>query len=199
MITESFDSFASRHGLKMHATYDGRTSDGAQWDHDQWTVTISKPSGAEFSTTFRMGTGHNGKAPDLENVLTCLASDARDADEEFEDWSGNLGYDTDSRKAEATWKECQAIRQRLAEFFGATAFEAFLECEEDGEDVEDVLHDRFREEILPLVKEQYEQDGAADYPARSEAFNDWTDSLCTDGEISTDAYETIGHPAECGA
>ena len=170
MITESFDSFASRHGLKMHATYDGRTSDGAQWDHDQWTVTISKPSGAEFSTTFRMGTGHNGKAPDLENVLTCLASDARDA-----------------------------IRQRLAEFFGATAFEAFLECEEDGEDVEDVLHDRFREEILPLVKEQYEQDGAADYPARSEAFNDWADSLCTDGEISTDAYETIGHPAECGA
>ena len=45
---------------------------------------------------------------------------------------------------------------------------------------EDELSKRFDEEILPLVVEQYGED---DGPAIAEAFNDWTDSLCKDGEI----------------
>ncbi len=38
--------------------------------------------------------------------------------------------------------------------------------------------------ILPLVVHSYEQDGEPDWPARREAFNNWTDAMCKDGQIS---------------
>ena len=38
----------------------------------------------------------------------------------------------------------------------------------------------FTNEILPMVQEQYEQDGVPDWPARGEAWCNWTDSLCKD-------------------
>ena len=50
---------------------------------------------------------------------------------------------------------------------------------------EDELSERFDDEIAPLVIEQYGED---DEPAMSEAFNDWTDSLCKDGEIHEEQY-----------
>jgi hypothetical protein len=55
-------------------------------------------------------------------------------------------------------------------------------------------HDLFVENILPLVQEQYEQDGIPDIPARCEAFNNWTDSLCKDGVITDEQYNNWGHP-----
>ena len=59
------------------------------------------------------------------------------------------------------------------------------------------IHAQFVAEILPMVREQYEQDGEKDIPARCEAFNNWTDMLCKDGEISDTLYNNIEHPAEC--
>lgn len=55
----------------------------------------------------------------------------------------------------------------------------------------------FRETILPCVRERFEQDGAADYPARSEAWNNFTDALCKDGAITSHQYNTWSHPACC--
>ncbi len=52
---------------------------------------------------------------------------------------------------------------------------------------EDELSKRFDEEVLPSVIEQYGED---DEPAINEAFNDWTDSLCTDGEIHQEQYNS---------
>ena len=54
--------------------------------------------------------------------------------------------------------------------------------------------DYFREEILPGVVEHYEQDGIPDGPARRETWNNWTDSLCKDGEISDWQYANWSHP-----
>ena len=42
------------------------------------------------------------------------------------------------------------------------------------------LSELFDEQVAPLVINQY---GADDTPAMSEAFNNWTDGLCKDGEI----------------
>jgi hypothetical protein len=65
-----------------------------------------------------------------------------------------------------------------------------------------ILFDRacqmFEFEILPFVKEQYEQDGEPDWPARREAWNNWTDSLCQDGLISDWQYDNWSHPRCCG-
>ena len=55
----------------------------------------------------------------------------------------------------------------------------------------------FRAEILPLVREQYEQDGVPDYPARCEAWNNWTDALCKEGRITPKQYDTWRAPPCC--
>ena len=52
----------------------------------------------------------------------------------------------------------------------------------------------FREDILPYVIERYESDGIKDGPARREAWTDWTDGLCKDGQISDWQYATWSHP-----
>jgi len=52
----------------------------------------------------------------------------------------------------------------------------------------------FKEEILPEIKRQYESDGIKDIPARRESWNDFTDMLCKDGQITTKQYETWDNP-----
>ena len=44
--------------------------------------------------------------------------------------------------------------------------------------------EQFESEVFPCVQAQYEQDGVPDWPARREAWNNWTDSLCKNGQIS---------------
>ena len=52
----------------------------------------------------------------------------------------------------------------------------------------------FTTEILPMLQEQYEQDGIADMPARRECWNNWTDSLACDEQISDWQVHNWGHP-----
>jgi len=47
------------------------------------------------------------------------------------------------------------------------------------------LSERFDNEILPLILETYDEDDA---PAIYEGFNDWSDSLCKDGELHEEQY-----------
>ena len=56
----------------------------------------------------------------------------------------------------------------------------------------------FEHEILPFIRREHEQDGQPDWPARREAWNNWTDSLCKDGQISTWQYMNWSHPRCCG-
>ena len=53
----------------------------------------------------------------------------------------------------------------------------------------------FREDILPYVIERYESDGIKAGPARRETWNDWTDSLCKNGQISDWQYANWSHPS----
>ncbi len=50
---------------------------------------------------------------------------------------------------------------------------------------EDELSMQFDNDIAPLVIEQYGKD---DIPAMSEAFNNWTDSLCKGGDLHDVQY-----------
>ena len=45
-----------------------------------------------------------------------------------------------------------------------------------------------------MIQEAHEQDGIPDYPARCEAWNDWTDMLCKDSQISEWQYMNWTHP-----
>jgi len=64
--------------------------------------------------------------PTAADVIACLVSDACAGRQSFEDFCADFGYDTDSRKAEATWKGCKSMSHKLARFLGATqsAFES---------------------------------------------------------------------------
>ena len=53
--------------------------------------------------------------------------------------------------------------------------------------------------VLPMVIEHYEQDGILDGPARREAWNNWTDGLCKDNQISDWQYANWSQPRCCGA
>lgn len=53
-------------------------------------------------------------------------------------------------------------------------------------DSEEKLSERFDAEIAHSVIEQY---GKNDIAALNEAFNNWTDGLCKDGEIHQEQYE----------
>jgi hypothetical protein len=67
-----------------------------------------------------------GKAAD---VLSCLLSDARSGQEGFEEFCSGLGYDPDSRRAEATWKACQEIEEKLSRFLTDEQREELEACE----------------------------------------------------------------------
>jgi hypothetical protein len=52
----------------------------------------------------------------------------------------------------------------------------------------------FTLEYLPYIEQTYEQDGIPDMPARREEWNNWTDGLCKDGQISDWQYANWQHP-----
>jgi hypothetical protein len=64
--------------------------------------------------------------PKLADVLHSLLSDGAAFFDglTFEDWANEYGFDTDSRKAEATFRECDAIGRKLAKAFKPEELEA---------------------------------------------------------------------------
>jgi hypothetical protein len=68
------------------------------------------------------------KAPTARDVLDSLVSDASSIENsrDFEDWAGDCGYDTDSRKAEATYNECCRLARELRLFLGRRAYDELL-------------------------------------------------------------------------
>lgn len=81
-----------------------------------WTVTL-RMARRRMTVAYSMGSAHRGE-PDCADVLACVASDASSADQPFESWASDLGYDTDSREAERTWKACREARAKLIRFAG---------------------------------------------------------------------------------
>jgi hypothetical protein len=53
-------------------------------------------------------------APPAASVLYCLLLDSSAVGQSFESWASEYGYDTDSRKAEQTYRDCQQIANKLA-------------------------------------------------------------------------------------
>jgi len=53
----------------------------------------------------------------------------------------------------------------------------------------------FKEYVLPQVRAQYERDGVPDWPARREAWNNFTDALQKEGRITARQYDTWDHPS----
>jgi hypothetical protein len=76
---------------------------------------------------FSQGSAHT-KPPTLEDVLDCIASDANGFEDEndFETWCSNYGYDTDSRKAEKTFKFIERQATQLKAKLGNDLYERLI-------------------------------------------------------------------------
>jgi hypothetical protein len=94
------------------------------WEHHAYTVKVTR--GAEsFETAYKQGLAHED-GPSLVAVLACLMSDASAGElGSFEDFCGEFGYDTDSRRAESAYNACRdaaaAMRRMLGEHFETAA------------------------------------------------------------------------------
>lgn len=66
--------------------------------------------------------------PEIEDVLNCLAMDASSVENarDFEDFANELGYDSDSRSAEKTYRICQEQARELESLLGRTNYQVLL-------------------------------------------------------------------------
>jgi hypothetical protein len=82
--------------------------------HNSWKVTL-RMNGRRMTVPFF--TGLTGE-PTACDVLECLASDAASYDNtnSFEDWAGEFGFDTDSRKAERIYNQTATQTRKLRRF-----------------------------------------------------------------------------------
>lgn len=70
--------------------------------------------------------------PEFDSVLWSLSMDSSVIDAGgFEQWADDLGYDTDSRKAEATYRECLDIALKLRAALGDEALRELAEAGQD--------------------------------------------------------------------
>ncbi len=65
--------------------------------------------------------------PEPQDLLNNLKLDAQCGEYSFDDFCANLGYDEDSRKAEASWRACQESGRKLRNLLGPKAFAELLE------------------------------------------------------------------------
>lgn len=55
----------------------------------------------------------------------------------------------------------------------------------------------FKKNVLPFIKRRYESNGRKDWPARREAWNNYTDDLHKSGVITDRQVNNWGQPAFC--
>lgn len=113
--TITLGAFIREQRLSMTAEWtdsNPNMDDSAQMNH--WKCKIRAGASGkgqrrtQMTLVFSQGYAHTGE-PKLKDVLDCLASDSSSIENarSFEEWASDFGYDTDSRKAERTFKACE--------------------------------------------------------------------------------------------
>ena len=117
---ETVKHFIEENGIGFDAVMIDKRPDGLLDDmpkgSNHWKTVISHKR-HKMTVYFSQGPAicHD---PSCEDVLNCCASDAQSCADSFEDFCGNMGYDTDSRKAEKIFKACQKMRDSLDRLLG---------------------------------------------------------------------------------
>lgn len=119
---EAFEAFARAHNLAFTCKrIDARTDwlgDATHgWTDDDlqhFRCTIRRGH-ARMVVQFSQGSAHT-EDPTLADVLSCLQMDCAGFENArgFDEWSRDLGYDVDSRKAERTYRAVERQHKALA-------------------------------------------------------------------------------------
>jgi len=127
--------FLAKYNIKFKADYRDATcppweKDEKETKHihgDRWRITLQargKQIGFDFWNSFN--DSQSGKDPTAYDALACISSDVH-CPETFEEFCGDYGYDTDSRKAEKTFQRVSAFSRKLRSFFTDDEIEALSE------------------------------------------------------------------------
>lgn len=135
VIQDYLDLYRDLETAAQHLGEDKRIQISSEWADrnpnmadDEWArsalhykVTLRRRTATGKKRTmtlfFSLGSAHKSE-PKLQDVLDSLLSDSGTPDFSFEEWCAEYGYDTDSRRAEKTYKACLKQTER---------FQAFLE------------------------------------------------------------------------
>lgn len=122
--------FVNRHRISIRCEWvDSNPNMSEKFEGTHYKVTLRRDRPhRQLTTYFSMGYAHT-EEPSAADVLYCLASDASGADQSFEDWTDDYGYDPDSRKAERTYKAVVKQSKALRRFLGEELLEELLQAD----------------------------------------------------------------------
>ena len=118
--------FVNKHHIRATVEWADSNPNMDSRDMNHYKVTL-RMGRRQMTTPFSQGFGITGE-PTADDVLDCMASDATTVDngDSFEDFCGELGYDTDSRQAERIYKATQAQTAKLKRFLGDELYNVLL-------------------------------------------------------------------------
>lgn len=94
-----------------------------------WTADYINAIRHECERGFKRGAFRQKILPKPEDVVYSLAMGSGVIDyAKFEDWADEYGYDSDSRKAEATYKDCLSLALQLRNGLGDAALKELQEA-----------------------------------------------------------------------
>jgi hypothetical protein len=125
-MTNPFETFATEYRIEMTVNPGPSRREGWDVGAHHYYIRLATNLGT-VQLTYSMGSGLKG-GPTLAAVLESVQLDCSSVyGRDFEEWCGDFGYDTDSRKALATYSECVAISAEMETMLGPVGFDAFME------------------------------------------------------------------------
>ena len=119
--------FVARHNIKMACKRIDSNPHMPDWnDANHYKCKLTRGR-KQMTVYFSQGYGISHE-PEAADVLNCLADDSAGVSNarSFEEWAEEYGYDTDSRKAEKTYKVCVKQAARLLSFLGEGLYNKLL-------------------------------------------------------------------------
>ncbi len=131
-------------GITYRITNCGERVREGNWKCDGWMFTFQRGwSGKPVEFEYFTGTGHRKPhvlksldlparpvTPPVAGLIHSLVMDDTQG-QDFSEWCSNYGYDDDSRKAMATYEQCQRQTRKARELFGRELFAKFAELTAD--------------------------------------------------------------------
>lgn len=115
---EPIERFCNRHNIRAESVMVDENPSCPDWQYAYHYKVTLKGFRRQLTVYFSMGYGHS-REPEAVDVLECLALDASGVENaSFEEWASEYGYDTDSRKAERTFKLYERQAAQLRRFLG---------------------------------------------------------------------------------
>jgi len=116
------EALCEKLGITAESQYGGaEVPEGWQPGTHPYRVTLTRRTAGggrrQLTVDFFMGPAST-REPTAADVLACLVIDANAGEQSFEEFCSDLGYDSDSRKAERIHAACVRMAPRLRRFLG---------------------------------------------------------------------------------